>query len=231
MVSSSSPKADPASANRFTPRYSRPVGRERTRRIRQGASGGSGWCRTTRTRADLSTERYRRAVAVNVAGVVFGVRRLAQAMHPADRIVAMSSLAGLTAMPHDPIYAATKHAMIGFVRSAAPTLATKGIALNAVCPGTANTSLLTRKVRERFLRAGFPLLEPRLVADAVWVARESENPVKGGSPSGGASTATDSYVRKVRLPRSSIARKTPSSQVLCGRDFASCAHWVGRRLH
>ena len=72
--------------------------------------------------ASLSIESYRRALSVNVDGVVLGVRRLAQVMPPGGRIVCTASLGGLTAMPDDPVYAATKHAVVGFVRSVAPTL-------------------------------------------------------------------------------------------------------------
>ena len=50
--------------------------------------------------AELSDEGYRRAVSVNVDGVVFGVRRLAQVMDGGS-IVATASLAGLVGMPLD----------------------------------------------------------------------------------------------------------------------------------
>ena len=112
----------------------------------------------------LTDEQYRRAVAVNVDGVVFGVRRLAQVM---DRgvIVATASLAGLTAMPGDAIYSLTEHAVVGFVRSVAPLLAP--IRLNAVCPGIADTPMIDEQ-RDAFAAADFPLLHPEDVADAVW---------------------------------------------------------------
>ena len=65
--------------------------------------------------AQISDEQYRRIVGVNVDGVVFGVRRLAQVMDGGS-IVVTASLAGLTATPPDPLYALTKHAVVGFVR-------------------------------------------------------------------------------------------------------------------
>jgi len=58
--------------------------------------------------AEITLESYRRAMAVNVDGVFLGVRRLAQVMPEGGRIVATASLAGLTSMPDDPVYAATK---------------------------------------------------------------------------------------------------------------------------
>lgn len=123
--------------------------------------------------ADLTLEAYRRALAVNVDGVVLGVRRLARVMQPGGRIVATASLAGLTAMPDDPLYAATKHAVVGFVRSAAPALAARGLSLNAVCPGIADTPILLGAVRRRLEEASFPLLDAADVAEAVWEVLQS----------------------------------------------------------
>ena len=99
--------------------------------------------------AEIDLDAYRRAMAVNVDGVVLGVRRLAQVMPAGGRIVATASLAGLTAMPDDPVYAATKHAVVGFVRSIAPRLAARGISINAVCPGIADTPMITGRRPER----------------------------------------------------------------------------------
>jgi NAD(P)-dependent dehydrogenase (short-subunit alcohol dehydrogenase family) len=120
--------------------------------------------------AEISLERYRQTMQVNVDGVVLGVRRLAQVMPPGGCIIVTASLAGLTPMPNDPVYAATKHAVIGFVRSVAVPLATRGIAINAVCPGIADTPMVTDEVRERLSAADFPLLEPAEVAATAWLA-------------------------------------------------------------
>jgi NAD(P)-dependent dehydrogenase (short-subunit alcohol dehydrogenase family) len=120
--------------------------------------------------AELELDAYRRAVAVNVDGVVLGVRRLARVMPSGGRIVVTASLAGLTAMPDDPVYTLTKHAVVGFVRSAAPALERRGIAINAVCPGMADTPMLSAVIRERLVGADFPLLDVAQVANAVWRA-------------------------------------------------------------
>ena len=123
--------------------------------------------------ARIATDRYRRTMSVNVDGVVFGIRRLAQVMPEGGRIVATASLAGLTGMPSDPVYAATKHAVVGFVRSVAPTLSRRGVTVNAVCPGIADTTMVADDARALFQEIGFPLLAPSDVADAVWLALES----------------------------------------------------------
>jgi len=123
--------------------------------------------------ADLTLESYRRAVTVNIDGVVLGVRRLARVMKPGGRIVCTASLAGLTAVPEDPVYAATKHAVIGFVRSASTALEARGISINAVCPGFADTAMVDGDLRTRLEAAGFPLLATEDVAEAAWVALTS----------------------------------------------------------
>jgi NAD(P)-dependent dehydrogenase (short-subunit alcohol dehydrogenase family) len=124
--------------------------------------------------AELPEDEYRRVVAVNVDGAVWGVRRFAQVMQEGDAIVVTASLAGLTGVEGDPIYALTKHAVIGLVRSVAPQLAKRGIRINAVCPGFADTPMVAGGLRAALESAGFPLLEPEEVAAAVWRAAQSE---------------------------------------------------------
>jgi NAD(P)-dependent dehydrogenase (short-subunit alcohol dehydrogenase family) len=124
--------------------------------------------------AELQEDDYRRVAAVNVDGVVWGVRRFARVMEEGDAIVVTASLAGLTGVEGDPVYALTKHAVIGLVRSVAPQLAERGIRINAVCPGFADTPMVTGDLRDALESAGFPLLGPEEVAEAVWQAAQSE---------------------------------------------------------
>jgi len=120
-------------------------------------------------------EGYRRMLGANVDGVVFGVRRMEQTMAPGGVIVATASLAGLVAMPLDPIYTLTKHAVVGYVRAVAPSLAERGIRINAVCPGFADTAIVTSELRAWIEQQGIPLLSAGQVADAVLhVARSDE---------------------------------------------------------
>ncbi len=121
---------------------------------------------------ELTVEAYRRIVRANIDGVVYGVRRLAQVMPQGGSIVATASLAGLTAVPDDPIYAGTKHFVVGFVRSVAAQLEELGLRINCVCPGFADTPMVDG-LRERFAEADFPLLPPEDVVDAILAAATS----------------------------------------------------------
>jgi NAD(P)-dependent dehydrogenase (short-subunit alcohol dehydrogenase family) len=123
--------------------------------------------------ARVSDDQYRRIVGANVDGVVFGVRRLAQVMDGGS-IVVTASLAGLTATERDPLYALSKHAVVGFVRSVAPQLASRGIRLNMINPGFVDTPMLDDVDRAAFEAAGFPLLRPEDVVTAVLCAAEDD---------------------------------------------------------
>ena len=121
----------------------------------------------------LDDETYRRVLDVNVDGVVFGIRALARTMRDGGRIVVTASLASFVPMDVDPVYALTKHAVMGFVRSVAPQLEQRGIRINAVCPGIVDTPMVAPQ-RDAFLAAGFPLLQPEDVAGAVAAALASK---------------------------------------------------------
>jgi len=117
---------------------------------------------------DFELESYRRAMGVNLDGVVFGINSAIPAMRErgGGSIVATASLAGLTAVPMDPIYAANKHAVVGLVRSLGPTLASEGIRVNAVCPGYSETAIIG-PIRELILEQGLPIIPAEQVVDTV----------------------------------------------------------------
>jgi len=90
----------------------------------------------------MTLDRYRRMMAVNVDGVVFGLKALLPILEPGAAIVVTASLAGITPYSVDPLYAMSKHAVVGLVRSLGPTLAERGIRINAICPGGIDTSII-----------------------------------------------------------------------------------------
>ncbi len=90
----------------------------------------------------MTHERYRRMMAVNVDGVVFGLEALLPVLRPGAAIVVTASLAGITPYSVDPLYAMSKHAVVGLVRSLGPTLAQRDIRINALCPGGIDTHII-----------------------------------------------------------------------------------------
>ena len=122
--------------------------------------------------AELTDEEWQRILRANVDGVVYGTRELASRLMPGEgSIVATASLAGLTGMSHDPAYTATKHAVVGWVRAAAPALAARGIRLNALCPGFTDTPLVETEFRGQL---DVPLMDASFVAEAALRVLEDE---------------------------------------------------------
>ena len=122
---------------------------------------------------DGSLEDYRRILAVNVDGVVFGVQALAPKLRDGSAFVVTASLAGLIPMESDPLYVLTKHAVVGYARSMAPVLEPRGIRINLVCPGIVRTPM-TEGAQAELDAAGFPLMEPDQIAAAILAAGRSE---------------------------------------------------------
>lgn len=116
----------------------------------------------------FDTDRYHAMFAVNVDGVIHGLTAFIHDLVelPASSVVVTASLAGLVGTPFDPVYAMTKHALIGLVRSAAPTFAGRGVRVQAVCPGIVDTSLLG-EAKAELDTADYPLLTSGEVADVI----------------------------------------------------------------
>jgi NAD(P)-dependent dehydrogenase (short-subunit alcohol dehydrogenase family) len=114
---------------------------------------------------DFDLALYRRAMGVNLDGVVFGVHVALPALRArgGGAIVATASLAGLTGAPYDAFYSANKHAVVGLVRSLGPPLAEQGIRFNAVCPGYAESAII-EPIRAQI---DVPIIPARQVAAAV----------------------------------------------------------------
>lgn len=119
---------------------------------------------------------YRRAFAINVDGVFFGVNAALPALRDRGRgaLVMTASLAGLTAVPGDPVYAATKHAVVGLARALGPAIAADNVAVNALCPGFADTAI-NDPVRHLISAAGIPLMTPGDVAGALLAVLASDH--------------------------------------------------------
>jgi NAD(P)-dependent dehydrogenase (short-subunit alcohol dehydrogenase family) len=120
---------------------------------------------------DFDVAAYRRAMAINVDGVVFGVHAALPVLRRrgGGAIVCTASMAGLTSVPFDPIYGANKHAVVGLVRAMGPVLAPQNITINAFCPGFAETKIIT-DIRDMLQQSGVPIIPVETAGAAVLAA-------------------------------------------------------------
>jgi len=115
---------------------------------------------------------YRRVSSINIDGVVLGVAHLANAMvkNGGGDIVVTASMAGLFPIQADPIYGLTKHAVLGFVKSLAPTLIEHNVCLSAICPFFVDTPLVNAESQALIRETGFDILTVDQVIDAAQTA-------------------------------------------------------------
>jgi NAD(P)-dependent dehydrogenase (short-subunit alcohol dehydrogenase family) len=94
--------------------------------------------------ADFDPELYRRAMGINLDGVVYGAAAAIPALRRrgGGTIVATASMAGVYPMMGDPFYSANKHAVVGFCRSLGATSWFEGIWVQALCPSFTDTPIL-----------------------------------------------------------------------------------------
>ena len=140
---------------------------------------------TTAPLHKTSLEDWRRTYEVNATGVFLGARAVVPGMRERGwgRIVAVASVASHHGVRYGSAYSASKHAVLGLMRSIAVEVAGSGITANSVCPGFVATEMAERSVDRIVTTTGRPegearavlenmqplgrLIEPAEVADAV----------------------------------------------------------------
>ena len=142
--------------------------------------------------ADATQDEFDRIMAVNVKGVWMCMKHQIRQMvaQGGGSIVNIASVAGLVGAHSLPIYAASKHAVVGLTKSAALEYARKGIRVNAVCPAVIRTAMFERAM-EFNLELGEAVLkgnpsrrlgEPTEVAEAVrWLCSNSSSFTNGAT--------------------------------------------------
>ena len=133
--------------------------------------------------ADL--DRLARAYGVNVGGVLHGLRAGVPLLERdgGGDVLITSSLAGVMGYWSDPLYALTKHAVIGLARSIARPMLKRGVRVNVLCPGVIDTPITPDHIRAAMASAGLDPLPPEAVAgfvldilerggsDRIWLAQ------------------------------------------------------------
>ena len=103
--------------------------------------------------ADASGEDFDRLIAINLRGVwncmKYELRQMLE--QGSGAIVNNSSIGGLNANPRRAIYSATKHGVLGLTKSAAVEYASRGIRINAVCPGSIMTPMVQHMLDNRWI--------------------------------------------------------------------------------
>jgi 3-oxoacyl-[acyl-carrier protein] reductase len=135
----------------------------------------------------MSEDQWDQALSVNLKGAFNCAKAAVRLMvkERSGRIINISSVVGQIGNIGQANYAASKAGILGFTKSIARELATRGITVNAVAPGFINTEMtrnLPEKARESFMsripmgRVG----EPEEVAEVVyWLASEGASYITG----------------------------------------------------
>jgi NAD(P)-dependent dehydrogenase (short-subunit alcohol dehydrogenase family) len=129
--------------------------------------------------ADVTDDAYRAIMGVNLDGVFFGARAVLPGMveRGSGHLLVTASMAGLGGMAGDVAYTATKHAVVGLVKSLGATLEQSGhggVCVSALCPGFVNTPLVPEHAQTMISAMGIPVIDPSQVAEAAMQALDAK---------------------------------------------------------
>ncbi|MYM54557.1 SDR family NAD(P)-dependent oxidoreductase [Thalassovita mangrovi] len=102
------------------------------------------------------TEFWRQIMATNLDGAFFTIRESMRSMLTTDwgRVIAVSSIAGVRGLPGGGAYSASKHGVIGMIRSISEDFMGQPYTFNSLCPGYVDTDIISRNVESISQRSG-----------------------------------------------------------------------------
>jgi NAD(P)-dependent dehydrogenase (short-subunit alcohol dehydrogenase family) len=112
-------------------------------------------------------EQWQRMLDLNLTAPFRCIRRALPGMleRRRGRVVVVASMAAKTGEPYISAYTASKHGVLGLVRSAAAEVATTGVTVNAVCPGYVDTPMTDATVEGIVARTGRSAGEARAILE------------------------------------------------------------------
>jgi 3alpha(or 20beta)-hydroxysteroid dehydrogenase len=111
-----------------------------------GLVNNAGLCRFA-SFAETSAELMAAHLAVNLYGPMHGMQAVLEQMRGGGSIVNIASIAGMYGWPNAAAYASSKFAVRGLTHAAAAELGSRGIRVNAICPGAVDTAMLSEESR------------------------------------------------------------------------------------
>jgi 3-oxoacyl-[acyl-carrier protein] reductase len=123
--------------------------------------------------ADMPEERWRRTMTQNAESMFYTTRAAARMIGTGGRIVLVSSTAGQRGEPYHADYAASKGAMIAFVKSLAIELAPRDITVNCVAPGWVETEMCA----DPFAEGGKERIAASIPLGRIATARDIGGPI------------------------------------------------------
>ena len=108
------------------------------------------------TFVNTTDELWHRHISINLSGTFYCTRAALPSMLKKGwgRVINVASIAAKTGAPYVAAYTASKHGVLGLTRTVALEVATKGVTVNAICPGYVDTEMVSRGIEQITSKTG-----------------------------------------------------------------------------